>query len=101
MSGGNPPLYLYTYINRHAGPPNKTTQKTMRYIIKKVVIIYDNIAIEPYNNRVCFVWCPCMAINASVQYNVRFLPDIILSTQCYHHRGTRLNVMKRFGLCSL
>ena len=32
-----------------------------------------------------FVWCPCMAINISVQYNGRFLPDIILLTQGYHH----------------
>ena len=25
-----------------------------------------------------FVWCPCMAINVSVQYNGVLLPDIIL-----------------------
>ena len=51
-----------------------------------------------------FVWCPCMAINVvSVQYNGGLLPDIMLLTQCsyYHHRGTRLNAMKRFCLCSL
>ena len=29
-----------------------------------------------------------MAINVSVQYNVGLLPDIILLTQCYFHRGT-------------
>ena len=34
-----------------------------------------------------FFWCPCMAINVSVQYNVGFLSDIILWTQCYLHRG--------------
>ena len=28
----------------------------------------------------CFVWCPCMAVNASVQYNGGLLPDIILLT---------------------
>ena len=39
-----------------------------------------------------------MAVNA--QHNGEFLPDIILLTQCYYHRGTRLNVMKRFCLCS-
>ena len=43
-----------------------------------------------------FFWCPCMAINVSVQYNGGLLPDIILLTQCYFRRGTRLNVMKRF-----
>ena len=42
-----------------------------------------------------------MAINVSVQYNGRLLPDIILLTQCYYHRGTRLNAMKRFCICSL
>ena len=36
-----------------------------------------------------------------VQYNGRLLPDIILLTQCYYNRGTRLNAMKRFCLCSL
>ena len=48
-----------------------------------------------------FVRCPCMAINVSVQYNVGLLPGIILLTQCYYHRGTRLNAMKRFCICSL
>ena len=37
-----------------------------------------------------------MAINVNVQYNGGLLPDIILLTQCYFHRGTRLNAMKRF-----
>ena len=37
-----------------------------------------------------FFWCPCMAINvvSSVQYNGGLLPDIMLLTQCYFHRGT-------------
>ena len=50
-----------------------------------------------------FFWCPCMAINVSVQYNGGLLPDIILLTQCYFHRGTRLNAIKRFCIliCSL
>ena len=42
-------------------------------------------------------WCPCMAINVvSVQYNGGFLPDILLLTQCYYHRGTRLNAIRGF-----
>ena len=49
----------------------------------------------------CFVWCPCVAINVSVQHNDGFLPNIILLTQCYYHWGTRLNTMKRFCLCNL
>ena len=48
-----------------------------------------------------FVWCPCMAINVSVQHNGGFLPGIIMLTQRYYHRGTRLNAMKRFYICSL
>ena len=40
-------------------------------------------------------------INVSVQYNGGLLPDIILLTQFYYHRGTRLNAMKRFCICSL
>ena len=39
-----------------------------------------------------------MAINVSVQLynNGGLLPDIILLTQCYYHRRTRSNAMKRF-----
>ena len=47
-----------------------------------------------------FVWCPCMAINVSVQYNGGLL-GIILLPQCYYHRGTRLNAIKRFCIFSL
>ena len=43
----------------------------------------------------------CMVANISVQYNGGLLPDIILLTQGYYHRGTRLNAMKRFCLYSL
>ena len=44
-----------------------------------------------------------MVINVtSIQYNGGFLPDIILLTQgYYYHRGTHLDVMKRFCICSL
>ena len=48
-----------------------------------------------------FFLCPCVAINVSVQYNGGLLPDIILLTQCYFHRGTRLYAMERFCICSL
>ena len=41
-------------------------------------------------------WCPCMAIDVSVQYNGGFFPYILLLTQCYYHRGTRLNAMNMF-----
>ena len=45
-----------------------------------------------------FFWCSCMAIYVRVQYNGGLLPDILLLTQWYHHRGTLLNAMKRFYL---
>ena len=49
-----------------------------------------------------FVWCLCIAINViSVQHNGGFLPNIKLLTQCYCHRGTRLNAMKMFCIYSL
>ena len=41
----------------------------------------------------CYVWWLCMAINISVQYSGGLLPDIILLTQGYYHRGTCLNTM--------
>ena len=42
-----------------------------------------NIGEKPSVILVClpFCWCPCMAINVSVQYDGGFLPDIILLTQ--------------------
>ena len=36
-----------------------------------------------------------MAINVSLQCNGRFLPDMMLLTLCYYHRGTLLNAMER------
>ena len=42
-----------------------------------------------------------MAINASVHYNGGLPSDIVLLTQCYYHRGTRLNAMEMICLCSL
>ena len=41
----------------------------------------------------CYASWLCMVINISVQYNGGLLPDIILLTQGYYHRGTRLNTM--------
>ena len=42
-----------------------------------------------------------MAINISVQDNGGLLPDIILLTQGYYHRGIRLNTMQWLCLYSL
>ena len=45
-----PTVILYTYIyitNRHAEPPDIVKHKTLQYVVKTLVIIYDNSAIEP------------------------------------------------------
>ena len=73
-----------------------------------MLLLYYRISLLVYsfNNLLhcllfCYVWCPCMAINVSAQFNGGLLPDIILPTQGYYHRGTRLKTIKRFCLCSL
>ena len=43
--GEKPTFILYTSINRHAEPPNR------RHYSKRVVVIYDKSAIEPYQTR--------------------------------------------------
>ena len=78
------------------------------YPIAIVIVIWfdDNIIVYHYYPNELFttlfliVWCSCMAINESVQYNAGLLPDIILLTQCYFYRGTRLYTMIRFWICS-
>ena len=60
-------------------------------IVLDLSLLFDDVL-------VClpFCLCSCMAINVSVQYDGGLLPYIILLTQCYYHRGTRLNAMRRF-----
>ena len=48
----------------------------------------------------CFVF-RLLSLCMGVQHNGGFLPGIILLTQCYYHRGTRLNAIKSFCICSL
>ena len=40
-----------------------------------------------------------MAVNVSAQYNIGFLSDMILLTQCYYHRVTRFLGMLRRSRC--
>ena len=68
-----------------------------QYIITIMLMMYYIVSVL----FLLFVWCPCMAINISVQYNGGLLTDVIMLTQCYYDRGTRLNAMKRFCICSL
>ena len=53
MSGRSPPLlYTYKYINRHAGPPNKTKYNVVQNNNEKgSYYIRDDGAIEPYSSR--------------------------------------------------
>ena len=60
--------------------------------------MFDDV---PFFLSSLFFCCPCMAINVSVQCNGGLLPDIILLTHYYCHRGTRLNAKKRFCIRSL
>ena len=76
------------------------------YFIAFVIYITSTTCVTVYcivsGLFLMFFWCPCMAINnVNVQYNGGLLPDIILLSQCYLHRGTCLNAMKRFRICSL
>ena len=72
-------------------------QPMKQYIITTIL----DVVLHCFCLFLLFVWCPYMAMNISVQYNGGLLPDIILLSHCYYHRGTRLNAMKRFCLCSL
>ena len=74
----------------------ETAYETVYYYLP-CLIVYYIVSVLLF----LLVWCPCTAINVSVQYNGGLLPAIILLTQCYYLRGTRLNVMKSFFLWRL
>ena len=65
-----------------------------------IIVLYLSLLFDDVLFCLPFCWCPCMVIHVSVQYDGGFLPDIILLTQFYYHRGTRLNAMKRFCIFS-
>ena len=98
-----PDIILLTQGYYHRGTRLNTMQWLCLYslcntwLLLPCLMMYCNVSVL----FVLFVWCPYMAINGSVQYNGGLLPGIIMSTQYYYHRGTRLNAMKRFCICSL
>ena len=49
-----------------------------------------------YIVSVLFLLFSLVSLRGGVQYNSGLLPDIILLTQCYFHRGTRLNAIRGF-----
>ena len=70
-------------------------------LVSMIVLDYLSLLFDDIWVCLPFCWCPCMAINViSVQNDGGFLPDIILLTQCYYHRETRLNATKRFCIFS-
>ena len=98
-----PDIILLTQGYYHWGTRLHTMKWLCIYSLRNSVLLLPCVMVY-YIVSVLFLlffWCPCMTINVSVQYNGGLLPDIILLTRCYYHRGTRLNAMKRFCICSL
>ena len=89
-----PPCKVVFRVGNHCAEYEKQQQQQHS--------LYNSILLLPcyIDLFLLFSWCPSMAINVSVQYNGGLLP-IILLTQCYYHRGTRVNTIKRFCICSL
>ena len=88
-------FYEYSATTTNSFSSSWSSAVLVSMIVLDLSLLFDDVL-------VClpFCWCPCMAINVSVQYSGGLLPDIILLTQCYYHRGTRLNAMKRFCIFS-
>ena len=98
-----PDIILLTQGYYHWGTSLNTMQWLYIYSLCNSILLLPCVMVY-YIVSVLFLmffWCPCMAININVQYNGGLLPDIILLTQCYFNRGTRLSAMKRFCICSL
>ena len=94
-------IILSTQGYDHRGNPFECHVKALSLQPMKQYIITTMLDIVLHCFCFVFVWCPCMAINVNVQYNGGLLPNIMLLSQCYYHRGTRLKAMKRFCICSL
>ena len=68
MSGRSPPLYctlILITMHSHQSYPNLTT------------VIHSYEYSSTIDFFLLFFWCPCMAIDLSVQYNNELLPDIM------------------------
>ena len=99
--GANHPLVHYRSGGGSKGHAvNATTTFIPYYLTRETGTRKHRYFFFEENLNAHFAPCPRMAINVSVQYYCGLLPDMILLTQCYCHRGTRLNAMKRFCLCS-
>ena len=59
------------------GCVNQKQQQQHFFFYKYIVQHLDLLC-----SLIMWFWCPCMAINVSVQYNGGLLPEIILLTLC-------------------
>ena len=93
-----PDIILLTQGYYHWGIRLNTMQWLCIYSLCNSILLLPCVTVYYIASGVLlmFFWCPCMAINVSVQNNGGLLPDVILLTQCYFHRGARLNAMKSF-----
>ena len=82
-----------------ASKPQGSSERVLPWQVTMDQLIFASLSHTHYWHEVGMLKIP--AENVSVQLNGGFLPGIILLTQCYYHRGTRLNAMKRFCICSL
>ena len=74
-------VILYTYINRHAGTPEKQRRQKSTSS-NMVVIIYCYIGCDDKVTSLLSFCCPYMGINVCVQCDGGFLPDIMMLTRC-------------------
>ena len=95
-------LHKLQYCNVSCVLDNKLLYKDRWHYYCILLLTYLII----YYNVFCFVSClvslhgdQCRKCTA--RRNGGFLPGVILLTQCYYHGGTRLNVIRRFCICSL
>ena len=84
-------FFVYKFLDKKC--TRVCTQNGLR-TKKRVVYNVHTTSIEPINSS------DTRKHQNNKQYDGGFLPDIILLTQCYYHRRTRLNAMKRFCIFS-
>ena len=83
-------------VRRHrASKPQGSFERVLPSQVTMDQLIFASLSHTHYWYEVGMLKVP------AVQYNGGLLPDIIVLTQCYYYRGTRLNVIKRVSFCSL
>ena len=86
-------------VRRHrASKPQGSSERVLPWQVTMDQLICASLSHTHYWHEVGMLKVPA---EKGVQHNGRFLPDIILLIQCYYHRETRFNAMKRFCICSL